>query len=201
MQKELFESIRNGIVDFVASTSDAQGVYLNSPAWTKAIKKICEKAVFELNFKGWNKENMTLKHDYLKVDSLVSENLRKDPTLTKNGAYQSKVDGVDFWLYQRKPRVVIEYENERKSLTDMADRLSHIRSDLKVIIAYSTDHGNMLDYEGLAGAKMSMVHWMVKSCEPEALKDNWLVIILPSKTLDPKQMLGFTMDSRGYHKI
>ena len=154
---------------------DIEKVYHDNTKWTKTIKDLTESMLCTQNISREYYRIDSLEYAYTEFYKNFNENYHKKTFYGNNG------DKYYLNVYNWKNVYAIEYENDCHSWTDELIKLSHIRSDLKVIIAYSEWLGDKENYLSLIKHKMDFALELLKGCEEESLKDSWLIVFGPCK--------------------
>ncbi len=167
--KEFFNKLKTILSKEVGLKDD----YHNNTKWTDRIKRITKNIVGEDNI-SW---------EYYRVDTLkyAYTNFYKDFENNDNKKYFDGAKKSKFYLnvYNWKNSIAIEYENDCHSWTDELVKLCHLRSDLKVIIAYSEWDGSLDNYRLLTKQKVDFAIELIKHCQEDALNDKWLIVFGP----------------------
>lgn len=194
LEEEIFEQIRAELRKKMTEDPDTLNKYHTSGVWTPVIKSLVESVLFRKYGQTCSKESLVLKHEYLKLDSLIYQLSYKDHKGDFVPYENHPVEGNDFWLYKRKYLVAVEYENGNSIWADEIDKLAHIRCELKILVAYSPRKGGDFDkYLSGLETKVELVEEAIKEIEPEALNDKWLLLFLPVDALDLDYAVAFKM--------
>ncbi len=155
-------------------TEELKAYYHDNTAWTDKIKDIIENMI--------GKDNVN--REYYRIDTLKFAYTDYYKSFAKeHKQYFSGSSSKSYYLnvYNWKNKIAIEYENDCHSWTDELVKLSHLRSDLKVIVAYSEWDGSFDNYKALIKEKVGFAVELIKACQEQALQDNWLLIFGPCK--------------------
>lgn len=182
----------------------AKAVYHSNTAWTNFIKKTTEEMIgIQENGKK------SVSNEYYRIDTLKFAYTDFYNTFKEKNYKQSFGDKDYLNVYNWKNVYAIEYENDSHSWTDELIKLSHIRSDLKVIIAYSEWLGGQEEYLKLIEEKISFAKVLLKNCQEESLKDKWLIVFGPCKAKGKEEydkdifgnFVGYEMEKGEFVKI
>lgn len=146
-------------------------IYWWGKRWTQCIKGLTEELL-----------SVNTSREYYRVDSLEYCNTNANiKNLSENKITFDNFDGVYLNFHNWKNKTLVEYENKRHDWTDELVKLSHLRAELKVIIAYSEWCDSPDKYKRLIEQKLEVAIELLKGCQEESLKDNWLIVFGPCK--------------------
>lgn len=192
--KEFFKNLK--VV--LSKKEEFKTLYHDNTRWTGFIKGITEEMI------GKN----CISREYYRIDSLKYQYTDFYQSYDKDN--HRKYFGKHYLsTYNWKNIYAIEYENDSRNWTDELVKLSHIRSDLKVIIAYSEWNGSRENYLSLIDKKMTFAIELLENCQKEALNDKWLIIFGPCGSAGKEEydkdlishFIGYEMNDGHFVKI
>lgn len=192
-EENLFNAVKKALEKARQDNPKIAESYHVSRLWTPIIKSLVENILLEAE------PLLYREREYYRVDSMFLEDRKTPEEKEANGII--RVEGKEFWVYKRKIVYAIEYENNKKSWADEADKLSHLRAGMKVILAYSETGKKPSDYLQILKAKLSAVRSMIEEGQSEALTDRWLLCFLPSEALDLHRFVAFKMAQKQFVQI
>ncbi|MBE7093157.1 MAG: hypothetical protein E7367_00520 [Clostridiales bacterium] len=162
--RELFQALKAEL----KKNKSLQETYHHHKPWTDYIKKLTETII--------GKEKVS--REYYRLDSLKYE--YTDFYKEYGDVKRKYFDGGKYLSVHNWRNVyTIEYENSAKDWTDELVKLSHLRSEMKVIITYSEWEGGKDEYLALIEKKVAFAVELLKNCQELALQDKWLLVFGP----------------------
>jgi len=109
--------------------------YSSSELWTEIITSSRE-SIIDLVFKKYsNSDDPKTNHEYFRVDNILYS--RPDELELESELYNVK-DDTKLNRHIWDLIIAVEHENDRNDWTDEITKLMHIRSELRVVISYSS---------------------------------------------------------------
>ena len=196
--------LRNLKDALLSKEEQAKAVYHSNTNWTNFIKKTTEEMI-GLQENG----KKSVSNEYYRIDTLKYAYTDFYNTFKAKNYRQSFGDKEYLNVYNWRNVYAIEYENDSHSWTDELIKLSHIRSDLKVIIAYSEWLGGQEEYLKRIAEKMSFAKVLLENCQEESLRDKWLIVFGPCRAKGKEEydkdiignFVGYEMEKGEFVKI
>ena len=162
--RELFQALKARLKE----NKELEKEYHHNKKWTDYIKDVTEGVIGEEQ----------VSREYYRVDSLKS--VYTDFYKEYGDVKRKYFDGKKYLSVHNWRNVyTIEYENSAKDWTDELVKLSHLRSEMKVIITYSEWEGGKDEYLALIEKKVAFAVELLKNCQELALQDKWLLVFGP----------------------
>ena len=163
--KEFFKNLKVSL----NKQEGLKSLYHDNTKWTVFIKGITEEMI------GGN----NISREYYRIDSLKYQYTDFYQSYNEKNHREYFDDKHYLSAYNWKNVYVIEYENDSRNWTDELVKLAHIRSELKVIIAYSEWGEGKEFYFNLIAKKMKFAVKLLQACQQESINDNWLIVFGP----------------------
>ena len=171
--KEFFKNLK--VV--LSKKEEFKTLYHDNTRWTGFIKGITEEMI------GKN----CISREYYRIDSLKYQYTDFYQSYNEKNHREYFYDKYYLSTYNWKNIYAIEYENDSRNWTDELVKLAHIRSDLKVIIAYSEWGENKDFYCNLVAEKMKFAVKLLQACQQDAINDKWLIVFGPCGANEKKK--------------